>query len=167
MPGDAHNNNPNANMKKCMNLMAALACAVLVMPAAMADEEDVQETVLKAAGSGSSGLLEVLSRGININAADDDGNTALMEASEKGEYSTVRALLDAGADVNAVNEDGETALMLASEEGNTAIVRMLLDAGADPDARDEDGETAYDKTDSDDTTIRDLLRRAEPPSHKR
>ena len=43
--------------------------------------------------------------GANVNAKDDDGNTALIMASWNGYIEVVRFLLKNGADVNAKNND--------------------------------------------------------------
>jgi hypothetical protein len=87
-------------------------------------------------------LLDV---GADVNAADNDGWTALTLASRWGHTAVVAALLDADADVNRPNVDayyGDTALILASWRGHTAVVRLLLAAGAEVDKPGKFGYTA-------------------------
>jgi len=76
-------------------------------------------------------LLALLTaRGIDINAPDAAGVTALHLAADEGRLVTVQGLLDLGADPNAVNQAGETPLLWAAEGGSPEIVRLLLEAGA-------------------------------------
>ncbi len=121
-------------------MTAALLLAAL--PAAYADGPEPQKQVWRAAMKGEAALTALLSSGVSVNTSDWEGETALMEAADKGQLEVVRLLLRHGADVNAADEDGETALMRAADDGHTEVVRALIAAGADVNARDEDGETA-------------------------
>ncbi len=80
--------------------------------------------------------------GINVNAKDKDGSTALMIAAEKGDGEMVRLLVENGADPNASDVDGYTALMFVSYSGDLEIAKLLVKNGADVNARDKDGWTA-------------------------
>ena len=51
----------------------------------------------------------LIARGADAKAADDRGNTALMEAAQKCDAEVVKMLLKAGADMNAKNKMGLTA----------------------------------------------------------
>ena len=57
--------------------------------------------------------LQIIRFQADVNAKDDKGITALMEASRRGYLFTVEALIRAGADVNATTHSGWTALMQA------------------------------------------------------
>ena len=86
--------------------------------------------------------------GIDVNAKDEYGMTALMAALIRAAYQgytdIVRLLLVAGADGNAKGEIwGDTALIAAATRGRTAVVELLLDVpGIDVNAKDTDGDTA-------------------------
>jgi ankyrin repeat protein len=54
------------------------------------------------------------SEGIDINAVDEDGNTALMLAASLAKRDIVKALLAAGADVNVKNKKRNTALIIVA-----------------------------------------------------
>ena len=55
----------------------------------------------------------VIDLGVDVNAADQRGNTALHDAVRKDFASVVELLVARGADVNAVNERDQTPLVLA------------------------------------------------------
>lgn len=152
-------------MKKLLtgSIIGAVLAGGIVLPSVSADEpyNHPQREILRAARSGDAALKAVLARGVSINATDDDGETALMEAADERRADTLRVLVANGADVNRADEDGETALMIAADEGNLEAVRILLDAGANINARDEDGETALDKAiDERHRDVADALRAA-------
>jgi uncharacterized protein len=100
-------------------------------------EQDQNETV---------GLL--LRLGVDVNAKDKEGWTALLLASDKEKPSLVQTLLDGGADVDAKCDchgylyGGWTALMIASKDGRVEIVKMLLAKHAAVDLRNNQGKTA-------------------------
>ena len=80
--------------------------------------------------------------GVNVNARDNTGSTALMGAAWRGQTDAVKILLDKSADVNVRNFRTETALLLAAKQGNTEIVRLLLDKNPDVNAKDDNGWTS-------------------------
>jgi ankyrin repeat protein len=80
--------------------------------------------------------------GVNVNAVDSDGWTALHQAASDGHEAIISQLLAAGIDVNATDSDGWTALHQAASNGHEAIVSQLVAAGIDVNATDSDGRTA-------------------------
>ncbi|WP_395462822.1 ankyrin repeat domain-containing protein [Wolbachia endosymbiont of Cantharis cryptica] len=78
-------------------------------------------------------------KGIDINAANEDGYTPLHLAVLYGCTDTVRVLLQAkGIDINAANKDGLTPLHFAASLGHTDIVKVLLQMkGIDVNATDK------------------------------
>ena len=69
----------------------------------------------------------------------------LLDAAQKGDISTVKALLAKGADVNAKNNNGGTVLMYASNEDHIEVVRELLAKGADVNAKNNKNNAALMK----------------------
>ena len=65
--------------------------------------------------------LLLKSPGIDIDAQDDKGSTALMGACYNEHLSVMEVLLQAGADVNIQTEGGYTALMFASSDGKFKV----------------------------------------------
>lgn len=83
----------------------------------------------------------LLKQGVNVNASEADGTTALHWASYRDDETLVDLLLRAGATVNAANDLGATPLWAASQNGSAAMVRRLLQAGANPNLALLRGET--------------------------
>src|SRR5262245_22298376 len=73
--------------------------------------------------------------GINLEAKDRVGQTALMTAALASQLDTARLLLAKGADPNAKDKFGGTALMTATWKGNKEMVLALLANGADLNVR--------------------------------
>lgn len=101
------------------------------------------KALVRAALDGHTDEVQaLLDKGVDVNAVDKRGSTALMVAAWKGHSDIVKLLLDRGADVNLKKgDDGSTALMVAALEGHSDIVKALLDKGADVNARCSNGET--------------------------
>lgn len=75
-------------------------------------------------------LAGILSRGVDVDARNEHGTTALMRAAHNGHERMVRALLEHGADPNVTRNDKFTALALAAFFGHTETVRILIENGA-------------------------------------
>ncbi len=79
----------------------------------------------------------------DVNAADIEGNTALMMVSQKDNNKEIaKLLIDSGANVNIANKRGNTALIYATIHGHQGVVEILLAAGADVNTRNRAGRTA-------------------------
>jgi ankyrin repeat protein len=97
----------------------------------------------------------LVEHGAAVNAATNQGVTPLLvAATEPGNVSTVRYLLDNGADLHAHDTDGEDALTRAAGSGDVETLKLLLDRGADPKHADALGYTAL----IDATSFRDSQR---------
>jgi ankyrin repeat protein len=69
----------------------------------------------------------LLEKGIGINQTDQNGRTALMEASEYGHVEIVKLLLaKENIEINQKDKYGQTALIWASRQGHVEIVKLLL-----------------------------------------
>jgi len=80
----------------------------------------------------------LLQQGVNCDAEDQDGHTALMFAAFNGHSEIVLYLLDHGAEIDRTDYMGRTALIYASTGPFPETVRILLDRGADPNKVDSD-----------------------------
>jgi ankyrin repeat protein len=90
----------------------------------------------------STRITVLLKHGVDINAAQVDGMTALHWAVYHDDVRTTKRLLNAGASGKAANRYGVMPLSLACTNGNAEIVELLLKAGADPNTTLRGGETA-------------------------
>ncbi len=91
----------------------------------------------RAARNGDTAVIErLLDNGVDVNARNSDGQTALELAILSGSTLLVQYILDKGADVNIKDRRGNTALLVACSKSGLDIVRLLLDFGADIDACD-------------------------------
>ena len=135
-------------MKKSTIAAATLLAVLATAPIAQAHDDAAEracKAIAAAAARSEADLQKLIASGHSVNMTDDDGETPLMRAAERGNLRAVDALITAGANVNAQDEDGNTALMDAADEGHTAVVLRLIQAGADVNARDDEGETALRK----------------------
>ena len=78
----------------------------------------------------------------NIEATNNNGNTALMMAAERSYPESVKILLAAKANIEAKNNHGNNALMVAAHRDHPECARLLLDAKADVEVTKVDGENA-------------------------
>lgn len=87
-------------------------------------------------------LRAYIAEGVDVNAQDQYGCTALMYAAERGSAETVRALLEAGASASLEtrNDDGDTVLLCAAFlNSNVEVFKALIAAGADVNASTDFG----------------------------
>ena len=77
----------------------------------------------------------LIEAGVDLNAQNADGNTALLRAACEGRTELASVLLRVGANRDLQNHDGYPALVLAKRRGNREIVDLLLAAGADRSLR--------------------------------
>lgn len=93
--------------------------------------------------NGNREILQVLLWAkADVNARDDNGETALMMISRDTTSEIVWDLINAGAKVNVRDKHGDTALINAAEVENVDALKALLDAGAKMNETNNNGETA-------------------------
>ncbi len=117
--------------------LALLAVAV-AGPALAAERATLADAVERRDVAVARTLLK---KGVDVNATQVDGTTALHWAAYNEDAETTALLVKAGANVNAANRYGVPPLALACANGNAAVVKLLLEAGADPNAAMKGGET--------------------------
>lgn len=69
--------------------------------------------------------VDLVGRGVDVNARDNEGHTPLHTAGLFGRTAAVSLLVEAGADIEAVNQDGLTAYDLANLSGHEEVAAML------------------------------------------
>ena len=90
----------------------------------------------------TASAAELLRRGADKDALDDDGISALMVAAYACSTDVAKLLVEGGADMEATDVGGYTALMHAAQSGSTAVAKLLVQSGADMEAKAADGATA-------------------------
>jgi hypothetical protein len=90
---------------------------------------------MQASESGSIQAIKLfLSSGIDLEARDERGWTALMSAAFNGKAEAVGLLLKSGAKINVQDTNGYSPLHWAAFNGHDNVVRLLLQNGAEPNA---------------------------------
>ena len=115
-------------------VVASLFGASLALSGARtpADESPVADAVMRG---DSSRVRQLIKQGLDVNAAQPDGMTALHWAAQRGDAGGAQMLMYAGARVDAVTRNGNyTPLHLAARNGRSAAVKALLAAGANVNA---------------------------------
>ena len=86
-------------------------------------------------------FVYVLAPEAEVNAADQDGRTAMMWAAGRGNLICLQLLIVSGADVEAVDQNGVT-IMRAAQGGHLTCLKLLVASGADVNAASDNGRTA-------------------------
>ena len=112
--------------------MRRLLVLLLPLAAFAAPPAEVAEALMRGDSAAARKLVD---QHADVNAAQNDGATALHWAVYRSDQQMVDLLLRAGANPKAANREGSTPLWLASINGNAAIIEALLKAGADANER--------------------------------
>lgn len=80
-----------------------------------------------------------ISKGVNINQVNKEGNTPFMNAAGGKSFEVVALMLPKVKNINAVNAKGESALTSAVKSGSPKSVDLLLSKGADAKIKDKQG----------------------------
>lgn len=89
--------------------------------------------------------LEIFSyfieKGVDVNQADSDGNTAFINAASQNDLKSISYLISYVTDINATNKKGQTALMMATQFNTPEAVDFIIKKGGDALAKDREGNT--------------------------
>ena len=119
-------------------LIIALSVSVILLAAPSGSP--VADAAMRGEKDALRGLLQ---KGADVNAAQNDGMTALHWAAERGDTEVAQMILTAGANARAVTRIGAyTPLHIASRQGNAAVAKLLLANGADANIRTTNSNTA-------------------------
>lgn len=104
-----------------------------------------EPTLAAAARANDVVLLEALleREGVEIDAQDARGYSALMLAAYCGNLEVAELLLARGANPNGTDHAGNSILMGAAFKGHVGLVQCLLRHGADPAAKNAAGLDAH------------------------
>src|SRR5262245_45246836 len=119
-----------------------LGTLLLLLVGVVAIASPAAEIADAARSRNTEALRALVSKRVDVNAAQADGTTALHWAAHWNDLESVSLLLKAGANAKVVNRYGASPLSEAVTAGSPAMIQALLNAGADPKTlTTPDGET--------------------------
>lgn len=131
-------------------------------------EEPPGTALILAAGEETFEIFDALMEAhADVNARDQYGQTALMEASRLGRLDFVKRLVKAGADVNGGDQYGHTALMNAAEEARVSVVQYLISQKANVNAVTRTGGTSVLRAGLENSEVTALLLQAGADPNKK
>ncbi|QGQ93738.1 ankyrin repeat domain-containing protein [Paenibacillus psychroresistens] len=87
-------------------------------------------------------LMELLEAGCDVNAQDEEGRTALIQAALYNNVEVVQILIEHGANVNTRDFfNGYAALHFAARNSSLELMQLLLKHKAEVDIKDINGNT--------------------------
>jgi hypothetical protein len=121
-------------MLKARAVPSCLVLLLLLTTGAVAAQDPGDELRRAASAGDLAKVKELLDKGVDVNAANHYGGTALAFACDKGHTEVVRLLLERGANANAKDTFYNlTPIGWAAQKGHRDIVRLLLEKGAAAD----------------------------------
>jgi ankyrin repeat protein len=125
-----------------MRRLIAVSSIVALSFAVVLNAQSASPIANAAQNGDRDSVRELLKKGVDVNAAQGDGSTALHWAAIKGDADLARMLVFAGANVRATTRIGAyTPLYLAAKGGYADVVAVLLTGGADAKAATSNGTT--------------------------
>ena len=105
-----------------------------------------QNALMYVAMNGNAKIaISLFDKGIELNAQNFDGDTALIMATVRNYSNITRPIIESGrAYVNIQNENGESALIWCAARNYVDIAASLIDRCADVNLKNRDGITALD-----------------------
>ncbi len=111
----------------CVKILIDANCSLEVQ-----DDKGNTPLLFLSRWGGDPDILELLlGKGCNVNAVNEEGRTALMEAAYRGHSHILNELINAKANLEAKSPEGETAIFFAVKGKKYECVKMLINANAD------------------------------------
>jgi ankyrin repeat protein len=80
-----------------------------------------------------------ISKGVNLNQADEHGNTVFLNAVRSNDLSIIEFLASKIEDINVSNKEGVSPLLIAVQRNTPEVVTFLLSKGANIHVKDKKG----------------------------
>ncbi|KUM25782.1 hypothetical protein AU467_24735 [Mesorhizobium loti] len=127
-----------------LSTVFVLALLIFASVSAIASGAAMNQSALHAAAATDdvSTIEKLLAEGVEIDARDGSGATALLVATHDDNIAAATALIEAGANVNAKDNIEDSPYLYAGARGHLEILRMTLSHGADLKSVNRYGGTA-------------------------
>jgi ankyrin len=102
----------------------------------------IEDLLVSAKEGNVAELRHVLDSGVDVNATDADGWSALKVAAASGHLDFVKLLLERGGNINITDNQGSTPLVMAAQEDKVNVARFLLEHGAKVSVQTKQGHSA-------------------------
>jgi ankyrin repeat protein len=96
----------------------------------MVDEKKKSLLHYAVTGSAMDVIQYLLSLDINVNMADQHGETPIFDCARKGKIQIAKLLISKFANINVENRVGELPIHLAAFKGNLDMIKLLIQSGA-------------------------------------
>lgn len=104
---------------------------------------EMMDTLFQAVEQNNNkGVQQLIEEGVDVNAQDGEGRTALMIATYGNHVDVAKQLIDAGADVNIRDNMKNSPFLYAGAEGYMEMLKLTIAGGADPSIVNRYGGTA-------------------------
>ena len=128
---------------KALSFTVGLSLLAAMAAGAAAQGPSAPERLHAAAQRGDAKAVnDVLAAGVDVDAKDARGQTALLMAVQGGHTSIARTLMERGASVNAQAGNQDTPWLLAGASGRTEILELMLSRRPDLTIRNRFGGNA-------------------------
>ena len=121
-------------------MRAWVVASVLLLATAQVAWANDPALVKAAEAQDNATAIKLIDGGADVNAASNNGTTALIWAAHYGDEDLVKRLLKAGAKPGARNQFDATPIGEAAVIGNAPILEMLLKAGASANTLSHEGQ---------------------------
>lgn len=111
--------------------------------AILSDRDGVKNTLLHLLTAYPETVRYLVGRGVDVDAQNSRGQTALIRAVADDNTETVQTLLELGADPTLTDVDGRNSLSYGIEQGaSDSLIRLLIDEGVEL-VRDRNGNDPF------------------------
>ena len=110
--------------------MRKLLLALAIIAATGSALKKTYKNILEAAERGDTpAVINLIKRGMDVNTADQRGNSLSMIAARTGNVELIDFLLNSRAAVNRRNRFGDTAALLAAANGQIQALKLIHERG--------------------------------------
>ncbi|NHC62966.1 ankyrin repeat domain-containing protein [Paenalcaligenes suwonensis] len=120
-------------------MLLSLAVMMMQKPVVGATTEALHGAAMQG---DTAAIQQLLAAGVDIEARDAQGRTALLRATRANQVAAATLLIEAGADVNAKDNIEDSPYLYAGAQGFNDILRLTLAHGADLQSTNRYGGTA-------------------------